>query len=50
MKNYPREKGRKLINMENWKRINQKDYDPEVEGNFKYLGKHFKHRKEIVLQ
>ncbi len=33
-----------------WKTINPVSYDPKVEGSFKYLGKNFKHRKEIKQQ
>ena len=38
-----------LITMtKNWKTINRQKYDPEIMGNFIYLGKHFKHKMELI--
>lgn len=33
-----------------WKTVNPVPYEHKVQGSFKYLGKYFKHKKEIVLQ
>lgn len=32
----------KQENYKNWKTVNPVNYDPEIEGSFKYLGKFFK--------
>ena len=40
----------KINELKSWKTVNPVPYDHKVLGNFKYLGKYFKHKEEIELQ